>query len=1021
MALPANVSLCLVTGRFLHARVDGSDDGRETDGVPAEGLTIQITASRNLVYDRSSDPPTTIALDPIVVRTNTLGQLITADGQPGVYVVATDDPDIDSFYWIATITGSGWPSHVVPFNAPSNGTVDLTTDAPLVVVGTTGITKGETGDAGPANVLSVKGTFSVPSTEPANVLIEGDSPNQEVTFYIPRGADGAGTGAPTGGWTKLDLSAPVQASLEKADTSVQPADISAFGNVKTVNGTAPDASGNVAVAGGGGGGSTDAEVAEYIAGPANQSNNAVEYIVDSKLGSLTPVTTPAQVLNIGALPGQNHFALQVAPVGETVVQVKTQADLASGYDLDPNFHRILENDGTSRVQFWARMDGATTSGSSYSRTELRELQQDGVTNVGFDVSTGTHWMRGKSRITHLSAVKPEVVIAQLHNGDADRIAIRTQVISGVTKLLVRVNGSAVTPRLYETYITGTEFEWMIKVVNGIGYVYFNDMLNPFITTVAMTPTTGVNTWYFKAGAYAQSNVAGGETATDYDAVQLRDLQHWHTGWADPMPVGTKRFVVLPGSAPTPVTPPLAFYSGSNPFDEALISQVHSGDLFMYDQSGSHPGWLYQWSDPQGDGNYTWEYVADLTLGKGLVNAVKTVNGTAPDASGNVAVAAGTTVTRKAAYSFGGTEAMDGDWGGATVMTQRTRFQLSTKPIRYRVRISNKLGKSDQTSTSPITINGAWVGPRTRGTWDYSGSTAIPMLMSAGSPSLVGETDWLSVWGTVQDLSKPSLLDIQFSFAANTPLSYGNGSHSILINAAKGGQLLAGTVNQGGDVSSTAWYDYFFSLLQVSIEYEYTDAAVRQGLCIGHSFVDGVSYISADPWDGQNSAWTQQLAKMSNQAITVNAYSNAMTSDFSANSTKWNRFTDCTFDWILIDVVGNDVQSGVSSSTTLINLLAMVNKCRALWPNAEIYIANLIGNKPQDTTAAHETARVAFNASLNNLVPQVIDGIVDFERTLGLATDLTTVDPRMLDANTTVGNRHLSNYGNAMLANAVNIQ
>lgn len=248
-------------------------------------------------------------------------------------------------------------------------------------------------------------------------------------------------------------------------------------------------------------------------------------------GGIDPVgyKNPGEALNIGPRAGQNHFSVQVSPEGSAVVVTHTQAEIAAGYDESPVF--TLTADRT-RVAMLTRMDGATTPNTAYARSELREQDQSG-TNYGFNYATGTHWIRGRTRITHLPPNKPEIMVAQVHDANSDRIAIRTQVLSGATMLIVSINGANVTPRLDTSYTVGDEFEWMIKIVNGTGYVYYNDMTKPFITTTALTATAaGATDWYFKAGDYNLSN-ASLDDPDEFGSVELSRLQHWHTGWPTP--------------------------------------------------------------------------------------------------------------------------------------------------------------------------------------------------------------------------------------------------------------------------------------------------------------------------------------------------------------------------------------------------------------------------------------------------------------------------------------------------------
>lgn len=250
------------------------------------------------------------------------------------------------------------------------------------------------------------------------------------------------------------------------------------------------------------------------------------------------MATPAELLNIGAAAGQNHFAVQVAREGDASVLVKSQADLAGGYDETPYF---TPNGNDTAVQLNAPVDGPTTDGSSFARCELREVNPDG-SNAGWNPFTGTHYVRGRTRITHLPASGKAIVLAQLFNtaASADRVSIRTQLVSGTVRLRVRINGTSVAGGpgasldVYppgEANLLGREFEWMIKVVAGVLSVYIDDLDNPWVTSSALV-NTGGPTWYFKAGCYNQSNQST-EAATEYGAVELRRLQHWHTGWAAP--------------------------------------------------------------------------------------------------------------------------------------------------------------------------------------------------------------------------------------------------------------------------------------------------------------------------------------------------------------------------------------------------------------------------------------------------------------------------------------------------------
>lgn len=230
--------------------------------------------------------------------------------------------------------------------------------------------------------------------------------------------------------------------------------------------------------------------------------------------------TPGMVLNIGADARQNHFELQLAKSGENQIEVISQEEIANGFAEAPYF-TVVHYNGYDTVQFEVQIDAPTTSGSKYPRSELRQVKADG-TKASFDAMSGTYSLQGSTRITHLPAVKPEVVIAQLFDGSRDRIAIRTQVINNKINLVVRVNGTTVQPYLATPYIVGIEFDWKILVVDGIASIYFNHMDIPVITDQQLY-STGTASWYFKAGCYSQTNSSIEKDPSEYVSTELRNL------------------------------------------------------------------------------------------------------------------------------------------------------------------------------------------------------------------------------------------------------------------------------------------------------------------------------------------------------------------------------------------------------------------------------------------------------------------------------------------------------------------
>jgi hypothetical protein len=231
---------------------------------------------------------------------------------------------------------------------------------------------------------------------------------------------------------------------------------------------------------------------------------------------------PGTILDIGPGATQNHFQLQYAPNG-SAMQYISQADIAAGFTHDPYFVTLPDNSG---VQFQIQLDAQTTSGSEFPRSELREVNAND-TEAAYDALQGVRRMAGDTTITHLPPLDPEVIIAQLHNGNTgDRISIRTQLVSGVTRLVVRINGTGTgLPRMSENYAVGTRFTWAIEVNEGIPSIYYNGSL--LVTGPALEPNAdNAATWYFKAGAYAQANETS-DSPTEYVSVVHHSLDVTH--------------------------------------------------------------------------------------------------------------------------------------------------------------------------------------------------------------------------------------------------------------------------------------------------------------------------------------------------------------------------------------------------------------------------------------------------------------------------------------------------------------
>lgn len=201
----------------------------------------------------------------------------------------------------------------------------------------------------------------------------------------------------------------------------------------------------------------------------------------------TPTSTrllyPSQILNL------TNWKLTL-PIGtsESPAEIR-QPELAT-YKIDPWFVVF-----TNGVRFRAAVNGVTTSGSNYPRSELREMKNSGIANASWSSDLGTHTMVLSEAITQVPKTKQHVVASQIHDSSDDIIVIRLE----YPNLYINVNGENVYS-LDTSYTLGKRFSIKFVVNGGQTKVYYNSSSTP-----AFTLNKSYSGAYFKAGAYAQSN------------------------------------------------------------------------------------------------------------------------------------------------------------------------------------------------------------------------------------------------------------------------------------------------------------------------------------------------------------------------------------------------------------------------------------------------------------------------------------------------------------------------------------
>ncbi|MBB5801871.1 hypothetical protein F4560_001639 [Saccharothrix ecbatanensis] len=224
------------------------------------------------------------------------------------------------------------------------------------------------------------------------------------------------------------------------------------------------------------------------------------------------------------------------PIGAEESPTNIKQPELDTYSIDPWFTPTPECDA---VQFRAAVNGVTTSGSSYPRSELREMTDSGSTKASWSSTSGTHTMVVEQAITALPDDKPHVVAGQIHDGSDDVSVFRLEgddlyITNGDTSHHKLVTGN---------YVLGTKFQAKFVVSGGQIKAYYNGVLQ---TTISKSFTGG----YFKAGAYTQANCGNSTpcSADNYGQVEIYGLTVTHGSAGDPGGPGADRTVNVATSA-----------------------------------------------------------------------------------------------------------------------------------------------------------------------------------------------------------------------------------------------------------------------------------------------------------------------------------------------------------------------------------------------------------------------------------------------------------------------------------------
>lgn len=182
---------------------------------------------------------------------------------------------------------------------------------------------------------------------------------------------------------------------------------------------------------------------------------------------------------------------------------------------DPRFFHV---DATRQgVVFRAAVGGDTTANSEYPRTELREMTAGGRKEASWSNRRGTHVMTVQQAVTSTPKAKPEVVVAQIHDGEDDVVMVR---LNG-TQLVVEAEEKGNLGVLEANYVLGTRYTLQISATRSGITITYNGA-----RTIRYKETG--EEYYFKAGCYTQSNEDKDEPDGAYGEVVIYSLDVQHT-------------------------------------------------------------------------------------------------------------------------------------------------------------------------------------------------------------------------------------------------------------------------------------------------------------------------------------------------------------------------------------------------------------------------------------------------------------------------------------------------------------
>lgn len=208
------------------------------------------------------------------------------------------------------------------------------------------------------------------------------------------------------------------------------------------------------------------------------------------------------------------------------------------------------------MQMTAAVTGFTTKGSSYPRSEFREMNLDG-TKAAWSTDSGKHSMIYTASVTEFPPVKQQVVTGQIHDDEDDVIMIRH---TNDKKLIEVIQDTTKYGILDDTYEIGQKYT--ISIVTEKSSIVVSYQKEGGHLKVVNIPNMKYKGCYFKTGCYTQSNESKESSKVGAGSVRIYGAIVRHTDDSIVKPTPTPRPIPtqtppqpIPTPAPTPSQKP----------------------------------------------------------------------------------------------------------------------------------------------------------------------------------------------------------------------------------------------------------------------------------------------------------------------------------------------------------------------------------------------------------------------------------------------------------------------------------